>query len=445
MDDIRFALRAIRRAPVFSAVAILCLAVAIGINAAAFSVLDAFLFRDYPGVTRQRELNTIMIAHDYADYPGSRSNHGLLSPVDWELFRDGIPAFVSSSVTGIVPVPLRVGGEPVAMRGDFVSGDYFRTLGTRALMGRLLDARDDAQGAPLTAVISYDYWQQEFSGRNDVLGRAVHVGDVAFTIVGVTPQGFVGVYLGEMDGDKAHGTANIFMPLSSAPLIRAESRFAKATDAIDDQWLLMIGRRADGVSETQVVTQATGIAARIEAAHPKERGRMEAVARTPSTASTEETLAGVLFVMAVPALILLVACANLANQLLARGMQRSGELAVRLSLGATRARIVRLLLVETTILAGASAIAGLGVARVLTNVLGAVALVLPFGIPIDLRVFAFTVLLALATSLLFGLLPALRTTRLDLARIVNEGGKSGGYRRSEERRGGKEGRARWSP
>lgn len=433
MHDVRYASRLLRRTPGFTAVAVLCLAVGLGINAAAFGVLDALLFRDLPGVRQQNQLNTVLISHDFAE--GGRSNAQQFSTADWEIMRGGIPAFSTMGLEGSVPLPLRVGGEPLAVRCDFVSGDLFATLGTRPAVGRLLNSRDDVANAPPVAVISYEYWQSDFDGRSDIVGQSLSVSDKSFTIVGVTPKGFVGLYPGEMDGDKQHGSPYAFLPVAAAPLVRVASRYATPNHALDDQWLVLVGRRRPDASEAQVHAQARATAARISATYPRERARADAEVRSATTASTVEEIAGVVAAMALPALILLVACANLANQLLARGIQRSGEIAVRLSLGATRARIVRLLLVETTLLALAASVAGLFVARVLVDALGAFALVLPFRIPIDTRVFVFSAALAVVTGAVFGLVPALRATRLDLARAVNEGSGSGGFKRSRLRDG----------
>ncbi len=192
----------------------------------------------------------------------------------------------------------------------------------------------------------------------------------------------------------------------------------------------MVGRRAEGATFAQAGTQARAVAVRLAAAYPEERKAASAELRMTTTASTAEAIAVVGFVMAVPLLILLVACANLANQLLARGIQRGRDIAVRLSLGASRGRVVRELLLEAALLAGAGSLAGLALARVMTDVIGTRILVIPFRIPVDLRVFGFTTVVALLTALAFGLVPALRATRMDLAQAVKDAGKAGGYRRS---------------
>ena len=429
-QDVRYAWRAIRRAPVFSAIAIGCLAVGIGVNATAFSVLDALLVRDLPGVERGKQLSAILVS--FETEWGRTSPREVALP-DWEVFRAGMPGFSSSSVLGFSSVALRLSGGPLAVRADFVSGDYFRMLGTQPAAGRLLTNEDDQPGAPPATVISYALWSNEYGRRQDIIGQPLYLGDQAFTIVGVAPEGFVGLYPGELVADPEQGAPYLFMSLASAPLVRMESRYASRAAALDDNWLVLVGRRRPGVSPTQIDAQAQVASAALAAAYPQERKNAAAVVRAPSTASRAEMMAIFAFVMAIPLLVLLVACANLANQLLARAVQRSREIAVRLSLGATRARLVRLLLVESTLLAVIAGVAGIFLARVLTDALQAFALIVPFRIPMDVRVVLFTIAVALITAVAFGLVPSLRATRLDLAQSIKEGAGSGSYRRSRLR------------
>ena len=430
--DLRHALRAIGRARAFSAIAIGCLAVGIAVNAAAFSVLDALLLRDLPGVVRQKELSAVLVSHETR---WGRLNPGHLSPLDWEVYARGIPAFSSNGVAGTASVALRLSSGPLAARAEFVSGEYFATLGARSATGRLLTSEDDAPGAETVAVIGHDVWEREFDRRGDAIGSTISIAGVAFTIVGVASEGFTGLYPGELVGDPEHGAPYVYLPLAAAPLVRAESRYRSVEATLDDRWLRLVGRRRRGVTPSEVESQARVLAAAMAAEYPRDRLNASAVVRLPNTASTAETIAGVAFTMAIPILILLVACANLANQLLARGVQRGREIAVRLSLGATRARLVRMLLVESAVLAIAASAAGLLLARLLTDAMRAFVLPIPFRIPIDGRVTAFTIVLAFVTAIAFGLVPALRATRVDLANAIKEGGSARGWRRSRLRSG----------
>ena len=429
-QDMRYALRTIRRAPLFSAIAIGCLAVGISVNVGAFSILNAVLIRDLPGVRNQADLTAVMIS---TETRFGRTGNSQLSPLDWEAFRGRIPAFESMGVTGFSSVVLRIANEPLAARADFVSGGFFSMLGTRPVAGRLLTDDDDRPGAPPVVVISHRLWEDEFDSRPDIVGQTIYISSVAFTIVGVAPRGYVGLYPGELTADPEFGAPLAIIPLAAAPLVRAQSRYASPAAALDDEWLLFVGRRRPGASESQVHAQANVVAGALTAAYPRERAAAAATARHPSTASTAETVAAVGFVMAIPMLILLVACANLANQLLARAVQRGREIGVRLSLGATRARIVRLLFVESTMLALAASVAAVFLARALIDIVTTQVLVFPFRIPLDLSVLVFTIVLAFVTALAFGLVPALRATRLDLAQSMKDGAAAGGYARSRLR------------
>src|SRR5688572_7716296 len=248
-QDIRYALRAARRAPVFSTIAIACLAIGIAVNATAFSVFDALMVRDLPGVVRQKELNSILISYE-TRY--GRTSPAAASTLDWELFRDGMSTFSSISAVGNAPVALRLGGGSLAVRADFVSGDFFSMLGTQPAAGRLLTRADDRPGAPPAVVISYDLWTNEFGGRDDAIGKPLYIADVPFTIAGVAPRGFVGLYPGELGRDLIHGAPWAFLPVSAAPLVRLDSRYTSTEAALDDEWLLLVGRRRQGVTVAQV-------------------------------------------------------------------------------------------------------------------------------------------------------------------------------------------------
>lgn len=430
MQDLRHALRSIRRAPAFTATAVLCLAAGIGVNAAAFSVLDAFLMRSLPGVERQGEINTLMLSYDTR---WGRLGPAALSPIDWAAFRDAVPAFERTGVVGYSTLPLRLDGVPTAARVDFVSGGLFATLGTRPALGRLIGDEDDRAGGEPVAVLGHDHWTHEFDQRPDVVGQLLHVGDVSFTIIGVAPPGFTGLYPGELIADPRFGAPYAFLPLATAPLVRTASRYASEAESLEDNWLMMAGRRRAVAGTGDVAASASAAAARLAADYPRERTDATPHARTASSASSVEAMTIIGFVMAIPLVILLVACANLANQLLARGLQRSREIAVRLSLGAARSRIVRLLLVESLLIAFVASVGGVVLARVLTDLLGAWFLVLPFRIPVDGRVALFAGLLGVVTAAAFGVVPALRATKVDLAQAMKEGSGTGGLRRSRLR------------
>jgi predicted permease len=434
LQDLRYAVRSMRHAPGFAIVAILCLAVGISVNTAAFSVLNAVMFRDFPGVVRQQELASVLIGQETK---WGRSSPEYASVVDWETLRSGMSAFSGIAAFNNLQLSVRVGvgTEPQAVRGDLVSNNFFDVLGTRPAAGRFMTARDDLRDLERVVVISHGYWKRTFDARLDIVGQVVTIGTRVFTIIGVAPEGFFGLYAGEVV-DPDIGAPQVFIPVEAAPFLRARSPATTSAASLDDRWLQVFGRLRPGVTLAEAEAQANGVAARLAAEYPVARKRAFAVLRAGGDRAKDvaEAISAMLFVMAVPAIILLVACANLANQLLARAIERGREIAMRLSLGATRARVMRQLLIETALLAIVASGVGVVLARWLLDALRVWFVAIPFRIAIDARVLAFTIGLAVVTALAFGLAPALRATRTDLASALKDG-PSGGYRRSRLRNG----------
>lgn len=433
IQDLRYAARAMRRTPGFAAVATLCLAVGISVNTAAFSVLNAVMFRDYPGVVRQREIATVRIGQDTR---WGRSSPEYASLVDWDVLRTGIPAFSGIGAFTNLQFSVSVAGEPQAVRGALVSNGFFDVLGTRPATGRFMTERDDPREVEPGVVISYAWWKRRYDLRPDVIGQVVTIGTRFFTIIGVAPEGFFGLYPGEVI-DPDIGAAELFVPLAAAPHLRAGMPTSEGPPGavLDDRWLQVFGRLKPGATLAEAQHQAGAVAVQLAAAYPVERRNAYAEVRIGGDRAKDvtEMVSAMVFVMAVPVILLLVACANLANQLLARAIQRGREIAVRLSLGATRARVVRQLLAETALLALMASALGIVLARWLLDGLRAWFIALPFRIPIDGRVLAFTIALAMVTALAFGLTPALRATRTDLTGALKDGASGGGYRRSRLR------------
>ncbi len=430
-QDVRYAARAMRRTPGFAVVATLCLTIGISVNTAAFSFLNTVMFRDFPGVVRQNDLASVRIGWETR---WGRSSPEYASIVDWEMLRSNLPAFSGIAAFNNLQLSVRVDGEPQAVRGDLVSNSFFDVLGTRPAVGRFMSVKDDARDVDQMVVISYRFWKRAFAGRPDIVGQVVTIGTRSFTVIGVAPEGFFGLYPGEVI-DPDIGAPELFVPLAAARFLRTESATSTTTAALDDRWLQVFGRLREGASLAEAEAQANAVAARIAAAYPVERKNAFAVVRAGGDRAkdTAEMISAMLFVMAVPAVILLVACANLANQLLARSIQRSREIGVRLSIGATRARVVRQLLVESALLAITASAIGIVLARWLLDAIRAWVLALPFRIAIDVRVLLFTIGLALVTALAFGLAPALRATRSDLTSALKDGAPGSGYRRSRLR------------
>lgn len=431
VQDCRYAVRSMRRTPGFAIIATLILAIGISVNTAAFSFINAFMFREFPGVVKRGQLAVVLLGRDTR---WGRAQPSSVSIADWELLQGGIPAFSGTAAYGMVQLSVRGAGEPQAVRGHLVSAGFFDVLGTRPAAGRFITAGDDPRTLDQVVVISYQFWQRMFEGRPDAVGQVLTIGTRAFTILGVAPTGFFGLQPGEIV-DPDLGSPELWVPLAAAPFLRAESALPDMAAVLEDRWLQVFGRLAPGATLGQAEAQANAVAGRLAAAYPENR-RNAFAKLDPGAGGTRnagEALQGMLFVMVVPVIILLVACANLANQLLARAIERSREIAVRLSLGATRGRVVRQLLVETGLLAIAASVLGVLLARWLLDGLRVWVLAIPFRIPIDASVLGFTLALALATVLLFGLTPALRATGTDLGRALKDGAPGSGYRRSRLR------------
>jgi len=430
-QDLRYAARSMRRTPGFALVATLCLGVGISVNTAAFSVLNAVMFRDFPGVVRQDELASVSLGRETRN---GRSVLWSMSLVDWDMMRTGVPAFSGIAAFGNLQLSVRVEGEPQAVRGALVSNNFFDVLGTRPAAGQFLPPSTDPRDLDPVAVISHRFWTRAFGARPDIAGQVVTIGSRVFTIIGVAPEGFFGLYPGEVI-DPDVGAPELFVPLAAAPFLRPNLPAATPTLALEDRWLQVFGRLRPGATLAEAEAQTNAAAARLAAAYPVERQNAFAALRAGGggVKDSAEMVSAMLFVMAVPAIILLVACANLANQLLARGIQRGREIAMRLSLGATRFRVVRQLLVEAAVLAITASALGALFARWLLDALHAWGVAIPFRIPIDARVMGFTIGLALLTALVFGLAPALSATRTGLSGALKDGAPGGGYRRSRLR------------
>ncbi len=411
LGDVSFALRGLARNPGFAGVAVLTLALGIGANTAIFSLVDTVLLRR-PAVESPEELVTV--------YTTCRDGEPRCAS-SWPDFRDYREQ--TSSLAGLAAyswVPLSVGGETsqaTLATGQPVSGNYFELLGVGPALGRLIQPTDDEAGADAAvAVLARDFWRDRFGGDREVVGRRILLNGSRFTVVGVAPEGFRGVDL--------QGEPDVWLPMRAGPLL-GESAGSVAVDDILEQrghrWIpALIGRRAPGASIEGVREELRTVAARLNDAYPDARGD-RTVTVDPAERYALPSFGGDALVRfvgllgGVVAVVLLLACANLANLLLARGAGRAREIGIRRALGAGRGRLVRQLLVESLLLAGIGGAVGLGVARAL------MALLRGFELPgfvtvasldpgLDGRVLGFTALLCVVTAVLFGLIPALRAT-----------------------------------
>ena len=403
LHDVRFALRLLRKSPLFTTTAALSLAIGIGANTTIFSVASAMLLRPLPGLADADRLVDI-----------GRSSRGAsfdtVSYPNYADIRDRVTQLTGVYAHQIEPSPMSLGGHAEAERvyGTLVSGNYFQTLGTTPASGRLLRPEDDTRsGDHAVTVLSHDLWTRRFGSDPAIVGSPVAINGHPFTVVGVAAAGFQGTTL--LKGD-------LWVPLSALPLAQPDRR-AELFEARRATWLFMGGRLADGANVAQANAELEAISTALQQEHPQTNEgmafRAAPIAVVPGMTGMMAGFIGLL--MGIVTLLLLIACVNLAGMMLARGAARSREIAVRLAIGAQPGRIARQLLTETVVLFVLGGLAGLVLSRWLTALLLSLLPQLPvplaIGITTDWRVVAFTVTMSLVAAVLCGLAPAIQARR----------------------------------
>ncbi|HVG30112.1 MAG TPA: ABC transporter permease [Pyrinomonadaceae bacterium] len=415
-QDLRYGFRMLRNQPGFAAVALLTLALGVGANTAIFRLIDAVRLRALP-VAHPEQLAEVRIA----DMTGARgffaSWHPALTNPVWEQVRDRQQAFSGVFAWGAEDFNLGTGSEVHRARGLWVSGDFFDVLGVRPEVGRVFHAPDDRRGcAAAGAVLSHQFWQREFGGDPSVVGRTLSVDDHAVEIVGVTPAGFYGPEVGR--------SFDVAVPVCSAALLRDDGRLDSGTS----WWLIVMGRLRPGWTAEQATAHLGSISqgvfeTTLSPKYPAENVsnylgfKLAAYPAASGISQVRETYESPLWMLlGVAGLVLLIACANLANLMLARASAREREIAVRLALGASRSRIVRQLLAESLLLSAAGSILGAILAGFLGEFLVSFLSTKEDQLFVDLSanwsVLGFTAGMAILTCVLFGLTPALRATRV---------------------------------
>jgi predicted permease len=436
-QDLRYALRQLAANPGFASIAVLSLALGIGANTAIFGMIDHVMLRLLP-VKSPDELTVIRGNVSYPRFEEVRKRNDVFS------------AMVGVHLMADMETQT-VGGAPGRAAGELVSGNYFQMLGVRAAIGRTLLPQDDLspESSPVT-VISHGYWKRAFGGSPDILGKKIQVktstlnggtsGLDVYGSGGKSADGavltIVGVATPEFFGDTVGTSIDVWIPLMMQPAVMPGRPFLQQKNAV---WVVMMGRRKPGISQPQasagLIVLMRQILTDAEGSQITEKRRREIAESTLLSESgakgfgfiRREFSEPLLMLMAVTGLVLLIACLNVANLLLARAAARRKEIGVRLSLGAGRMRLIRQLLTESLLLSSIGGLLGIAFAfigtRVLVDLLSGVDLPLAIPFETDVRTLGFMAAISIATGILFGLAPALRATRISTAETLKDAGR----------------------
>ncbi len=413
LKDLRYALRWMARSPGFSAVAILSLGLGVGVNTAMFSVVDSLLFRPLPVTEPSSLVDVFTTGGDGDEYATSSYADFLDITAQNTVFAD---------MMGYSPMmaPLSLGDRSRIALGQVVTSNHFAMLGVQPFLGRLLVPADDHASAERVVVISHRMWQREFGGDPAIAGKSLLLRGLSYTIAGVAPASFTGVV--------PLLTPELWLPIRHVEEVEP----AGITDSVPSpigktrlerrgmRWMFIKGRLKPGTSAAQAHANVALIGTQLEAANPvTNKGRRIAAVPTEDVRLLVPQAGGVLSagaagLMGIVGLVLLIACANVAGMLLARASARRREISVRLAIGASRGRLIQQLLVEGLLLGGFGALAASGLAWALVQGMQTVQLPLPvdvaFDLRIDARVLSFSLVIAIGTGLLAGLLPALKAS-----------------------------------
>jgi predicted permease len=416
-QDLRYGIRMLAKAPGFTAVAVLTLALGIGGNATVFSWIRSVLLSPLPGVADADSLVAVETVMPNGEYHTS-------SYPDYRDYRDRnhvFSALIGFELAG-VDMSLRNDAPPERVWGIIATENYFDVVGVRAAMGRTFHPEpNQALNSDPYIVLGHSLWVRRFGSDPNVVGRTVHLNGHPFTVIGVAPRNFYGTIVGI--------NAEYFVPMMMQPQVLPGEN-------IEERWptfVHIMGRLKPGVTIVQAQAEMSTLAADFQKEYPKSEKKV-GIFVTPVWAAhygVQDFLRSVLvFLMIVAAMVLLIACVNVANLLLARATSREREIAIRAAMGASRRRLLRQLLIESLLLAAAGGVGGIFLAlwgvHLLTSFLPP--LHLPVGLPlgVDAAVLVFTLLLSIATGLIFGLTPAWRASQTDLTQSLKEGGQGSG-------------------
>lgn len=407
LQDVRYAARGLRNKPGFTAVAVLTLALGIGANSAIFSVINAALLKPLP-YPKPEQLVLLFETVDAAPNVVSYANFA-----DWEQYARSFSAMAAGRQNTFT---LGSSGSiaPERIDGGIYSWALFQTLGIKPILGRTFVPEDDQTGAPRVAVISYDFWQQRFGGNADVLSRKIRLDGVICDIIGVMPQGF----------GYPTRTVKVWTPIRAL--------FGDTLTERSWHQLYVVARLSEGASAKAATTEVDAAQRRIHAQFPASEVGTGTTSLPLRDITTFESRTSLFVLLGAVGCLLLIACVNVSNLLIARAAQRQREFSVRAALGAARSRLIQQLLTESLLLAVAGSVAGLLLAYAVTSMLGTHASLLiraddidtSAPVRLDGRVFGFTMMISIVAGLAAGLFPARRFAKGDLTEGLKEGGCS---------------------
>jgi predicted permease len=436
MQDVQYALRQLRKAPGFTITVVLTLALGIGANAAIFTLVNAVLLKNLP-VTDPGTLVRIGNGDPCCVNRGAQEdgNYALFSTNTYQQFKKNTPEFedlaAMQSGFSFVPITVRRDGSSALAHssvGEFVSGNYFRTFGLQPQAGRMLTDADDVEGAPMVAVMSYEAWKNSYAGEPSVVGSTFWVNTKPVTVVGIAPEGFYGDRLSSAPPD-------FYLPIEAMPVL-ANAQYVHDPER---QWLYIVGRVKPGTARAPLQEKLSALLRQVFAssetfstAHDKPLLAKAHVVLTDGGAGIQIMQDGyaskLKLLMWIAGLVLLIACANIANLMLVRGMGRKAEMSIRTALGAMRGRIIRQLLTESILLAVLSGIVALALSYIGTRMLLALAFPGAEHVPIHAspswEVLWFALGISLLTGVLFGVAPAWIAAQAEPADALRSGARA---------------------